>query len=185
MSGLLTKVRIDRRTDRPTLSFWREIDPAYYKGFEGNEANVSAGIDEFFDMQLIDWSILGFTCMKAFPQYQVISLDSTSQATHVETCCYVVWIKERNLYQWSTNRGRAAALVKFQTSIAVKNLEIFTVIITTCQNIYQAVNRIYSCSFSLQDMKVCSRTSTRMRWSMNFHIPFNYCSSPLLAQFST
>ena len=111
-----------------------------------------------------NWSILGFTCMKAFPQYQVISLDSTSQATHVETCCYVVWGKERNLYQWSTNRGRAAALVKFQNPIAVKNLEIFIVVITTWQNIYQAVNRIYSFSFSLQDMKVCClRTSTRMR----------------------
>ena len=155
MSGPLTKVRIDRLT----LSFRREVGSAYYKRFKGNEAKVS-GIDEFLKCS---WSILGFTCMKAFPQYQVISLDSTSQAMHVETCCYVVWIKERNLYQWSTNRRRAAALVKFQTSIAVKNLEIFTVIITTCQNIYQAVNRIYSCSFSLQDMKVCSRTSTRMR----------------------
>ena len=57
MSGPLTKVRIDRRTDRPTLSFWRQIEPAYYKGFEGNEANVSAGIDEFFDMQLIDFGV--------------------------------------------------------------------------------------------------------------------------------
>ena len=50
MSGPLTKVRIDR----PTLSFRREVGSAYYKGFEGNEAKVSAGIDEFFDMQLID-----------------------------------------------------------------------------------------------------------------------------------
>ena len=69
--------------------------------------------------------------MNACPQYQVISLDITSQATHVETCCYVVWGKERNLYQWSTNRRRAAALVKFQNSIAVKNLEIFTVVMMT------------------------------------------------------
>ena len=53
MSGPLTKVRIDQ----PILSFRREIGPAYYKGFEGNEANVSAGIDEFFDMQLIDIGI--------------------------------------------------------------------------------------------------------------------------------
>ena len=66
--------------------------------------------------------------MNACTKYQVISLDSTSQATHVETCCYVVWGEERNLYQWSTNRG-AAAFVKFQNPIAVKNLEIFTVII--------------------------------------------------------
>ena len=34
--------------------------------------------------------IMGFTCMNACTKYQVISLDSTSQATHVETCCYVV-----------------------------------------------------------------------------------------------
>ena len=44
MSGPLTKVRIDR----PTLSFRREVGSAYYKGFEGNEAKVSAGIDEFY-----------------------------------------------------------------------------------------------------------------------------------------
>ena len=50
MSGPLTKVRIDR----PTLSFRREVGSVYCKGFEGNEAKVSAGIDEFFDMQLID-----------------------------------------------------------------------------------------------------------------------------------
>ena len=157
MSGPLTKVRIDRLT----LSFRREVGSAYYKGFKGNEAKVS-GIDEFLTC---NWSILGFTCMKAFPQYQVISLDSTSQSTQVETCCYVVRVKEWNLYQWSTNRvGGAAALVKFQSLIAVKNLEIFTVVISTWQNMYQVVNRIYSCSFSLQDMKVCcSRTSTRKR----------------------
>ena len=160
MSGPLTKVRIDR----PTLSFRREVGSAYYKGFEGNEAKVSAGIDEFFFLTC-NWSILEFTCMKAFPQYQVISLDSTSQSTQGETCCYVVWVKERNLYHWSTNRaGGAAALVKFHNLIAVKNLEIFTAVITTWQNMYQVVNRIYSCSFSLQDMKVCcSRTSTRKR----------------------
>ena len=69
--------------------------------------------------------------MNACTKYQVISLDSTSQATHVETCCYVVWGEERNLYQWSTNRGWAAALVKFQSAIAVKNLEMFTVVMMT------------------------------------------------------
>ena len=69
--------------------------------------------------------------MNTCPQYQVISFDITSQATHVETCCYVVWGEERNLYQWSTNRGHAAALVKFQNPIAVKNLEIFTVVMMT------------------------------------------------------
>ena len=111
-----------------------------------------------------NWSILGFTCMKVFPQYQVFSLDSTSQATQVETCSYVVWGKERNLYQWSTNRGPAAALVKFQNPIAVKNLEIFTVVIITWQNIYQAVNRIYSFSFSLQDMKVRCLYGQALEW---------------------
>ena len=69
--------------------------------------------------------------MNAFPQYQVISLDSTSQTTHVETCCYVVWGKERNLYQWSRKKWRAATMVKFQNPTAVKNLEIFTVVIMT------------------------------------------------------
>ena len=50
MSEPLTKVRTDRRS----LSFRREIGSTYYKGLEGNEANVSAGVDELFDMQLID-----------------------------------------------------------------------------------------------------------------------------------
>ena len=50
MSEPLTKVRTDRRP----LSFRREIGSTYNKGLEGNEANVSAGVDELFDMQLID-----------------------------------------------------------------------------------------------------------------------------------
>ena len=50
MSEPLTKVRTDRRA----LSFRREIGSTYYKGLEGNEANVSAGVDELFDMQLSD-----------------------------------------------------------------------------------------------------------------------------------
>ena len=69
--------------------------------------------------------------MNACPQYQVISFDITSQETQVETCCYVVRGEKRNLYQWSTNRGWAAALVKFQSPIAVKNLEIFTLVMMT------------------------------------------------------
>ena len=85
-------------------------------------------------------SILCCTCINAFSQYQVISLDSTSQATHVETCCYVVWGRKRNLYQWSTNRGRAAALVKFPNPITVKNLEIFTVVIRTENKIARQEN---------------------------------------------
>ena len=50
MSEPLTKVRTDRRP----LSFRREIGSPYYKGLEGNEANVSARVDELFDMQLIE-----------------------------------------------------------------------------------------------------------------------------------
>ena len=50
MSEPLTKVSTDRRP----LSFRREIGSTYYKGLEGNEANVSARVDELFDMQLID-----------------------------------------------------------------------------------------------------------------------------------
>ena len=94
---------------------------------------------------------LGCTCINAFSQYQVISLDTTSQVTQVETCCYVVWGKERNLYQWSTNRGPAAALVKFQNPIAVKNLEIFTAVMRTenktarLENLYFSIYT--SCSF--------------------------------------